>query len=140
MNRPFPARAVRSAARPTGSASTDRAGPTARRWLSRKALRLHAALLIVVPGCLAAGWFELTRALAGNELSWVYVFEWPLFAAFAGWMWWRLLREEEVSRPRPAGTADVAANEPADPQLEAWREYLARLHAQSPPGGPPEGF
>jgi len=60
------------------------------------------ALVIVVPGCLAAGWFELTRALAGNELSWVYVFEWPFFAAFACRLWWRLLHEEESPDAMPA--------------------------------------
>jgi hypothetical protein len=117
--------------------------PAWRRWLSRRALRLHVALLIVVPGCLAAGWFELTRALAGNQLSWVYVFEWPFFAAFSGRLWWRLLHEEEesssasFSAASAAGTGGPADDESADPQLRAWNEYLARLHAESPPGGPP---
>jgi hypothetical protein len=116
--------------------------PAERRWLSPRALRLHLALLLVVPCCLAAGLFELTRALAGNQLSWVYVFEWPFFAAFSGRLWWRLLHEEEgasasVSAASAAGTGGPAAEEPADPQLRAWNEYLARLHAESPPGGPP---
>ena len=113
--------------------------PAAGRWLSWRALRLHAALLVVVPGCLAAGWFELTRALAGNELSWVYVFEWPFFAAFAARMWWRLLGEGRDPGPAPSEPADATAGESPDPQLEAWRQYLARLHAESPPGGPPGG-
>jgi hypothetical protein len=116
--------------------------PAWRRWLCGRALRLHVALLIVVPCCLAAGLFELTRARAGNQLSWVYVFEWPFFAAFSGRLWWRLLHEEESSSAHfsaapVAGTSGPADDEPADPQLRAWNEYLARLHAESPPGGPP---
>jgi hypothetical protein len=123
------------------AASGSRAGPVNRRWRSRRAWRLHATLLVVVPGCLAAGWFELTRALAGNELSWVYVFEWPFFAAFAAHLWWRLLREGEDAGLAPTPrTPDAAGDGPPDPQLEAWNEYLARLNAQSPPGGPPEDY
>lgn len=112
------------------------------RWLSWHALRLHGTLLVVFPGCLAAGWFELTRALAGNELSWVYVFEWPFFAAFAAFLWWRLLHADERSAAdqggqRPAVPSPALSDQAADPQLQAWNEYLARLHAASPPGGPP---
>jgi hypothetical protein len=143
MSRPLPAETAGLTPEPPGLAP---GGPEPRRswrrWLSRRALRLHLALLIVVPGCLAAGLFELTRALAGNQLSWVYVFEWPFFAAFSGRLWWRLLHEEESSSASfgaapAAGAGGPADDEPADPQLRAWNEYLARLHAESPPGGPP---
>jgi DNA-binding transcriptional regulator of glucitol operon len=119
------------------------------RWLSRRALRLHLTLLITVPGCLVAGWFEFTRAQAGNELSWVYVFEWPFFAGFGCYMWWRLLHEDDDSRETrparkgaavasPASSPEGAASEKLpDPQLRAWNEYLARLQANDPAGGPP---
>jgi len=113
------------------------------RWLSKRAVRLHLTLLIVFPGCLAAGWFELTRAESGNGLSWVYVFEWPFFAAFAAYLWWRLLHPEDEHRAagpaKPARGAAVtsAGHQADDPELRAWNEYLTRLHAQSPPGGPP---
>lgn len=123
------------------------------RWLSGRALRLHAALLIVGGGCLYAGWFELSRARSGNELSWVYVFEWPIFAAFAGFIWWRALHEgnegNEGNEGKPASghaaaavtTAETGTN-PApgyggDEQLKAWQDYVARLNAEHPPGGPP---
>ncbi|MCL2582261.1 MAG: hypothetical protein FWE35_07380 [Streptosporangiales bacterium] len=109
------------------------------RWLSGRALRLHATLLVVAGGCLYAGWFELSRARAGNDLSWVYVFEWPFFAAFAALIWWRSLHEDKPRAPlapsaaAPAGPAEPAAD---DEQLKAWRDYVARLNAQHPPGGP----
>jgi hypothetical protein len=119
-------------------------GSFGRRWLSAGALRLHLTLLLVVPGCMAAGWFELTRARDGNELSWVYVFEWPFFAGFAIYLWWRLLHEGDSgsSRDTPAsehgaragatnaGNSDRPGEPAADPQLAAWNEYLARLHAK----------
>jgi hypothetical protein len=128
-------------------------------WLSGRALRLHATLLAVGGGCLYAGWFELSRARAGNELSWVYVFEWPFFAAFAAFIWWRALHEDNAARPAipapdhaeaaAAETADAVAADTGltetdaghadggDEQLKAWQDYVARLNAQHPPGGPP---
>jgi hypothetical protein len=39
----------------------------------------------------------LGRALQGNLLSWAYTFEWPFFAGYATWMWWRLVHEETAS-------------------------------------------
>jgi hypothetical protein len=137
-----------------------RSGPTASpvRWLSGRALRLHATLLVVGAGCLYAGWFELSRARAGNSLSWAYVFEWPFFAAFAAVIWWRTLHEDatklaDPAAPAPAAasttvtspanaTAEPTATAPAasasgDEQLDAWQDYVARLNSEHPPGGPP---
>lgn len=133
-----------------------------RRWLSGWALRLHVALLVVLPGCAAAFWIELARARAGNSLSWAYTLEWPLIGGFSGYLWWRLWHENDPEAPprrtdREAGAGDSAGARagtvtaaaagagtgrsgiPADdPELLAWNEYLARLHALDPPGGPPE--
>lgn len=33
------------------------------------------------------------RATGGNDLSWAYTFEWPFFAAYGVFMWWKLLHE-----------------------------------------------
>jgi len=44
-------------------------GLTSRRgtaWFSRRAVLLHLTTLVVVPGCLALGWWQLHRALSGN--------------------------------------------------------------------------
>ena len=76
-----------------------------RTWLSRRAILLHLVTLVAIAGFLALGWWQLTRALSGNTLSWVYTVEWPFFAAYAVYMWWRLLREQ--SEP-PAATAPPA--------------------------------
>ena len=111
-------------------------------WLSRRALKLHAVILIVVPGFMALCLWQLSRALGGNTLSWAYVFEWPLFAGYAIYMWWRLVHEAPEATPPPASAADAgggpdasAAADPAraahqekeDAELAAYNEYLAQL-------------
>src|ERR1039458_10062839 len=82
------------------------------RWFSRRAVLLHVEMIIVAPGCIAAGWWQATRALAGNELSWAYSVEWPVFALLAIAGWWHLIHEDpEAYRARraPAPAADEAA-------------------------------
>lgn len=122
------------------------------RWLSSRALGLHAAVLVVVPGCLLAGWWQLHVALGGNGLSWAYTFEWPAFAVIATVAWWHLVHEDPAQRevrlrpdlvaPTPTGPSDP--DDPDDPDLAppdqrlrvieaARREYqahLARLSAE----------
>jgi hypothetical protein len=116
-------------------------------WLSRRALRLHLVILVVVPAFMALCLWQLSRALDGNELSWAYVFEWPIFAAYAVYMWWRFVHEAPEGAATPAGgTDDVVSNgDPAaaarrgaeaerrasdDSELAAYNEYLARLARQ----------
>ena len=105
-------------------------------WFGRPALLLHATMLAGVAGCAAATWFEWTRALDGHEIAWVYCFEWPLFAVMGVYVWWKLLHEQPVrDRVARRRRADDAGDD--DPDLIAWREYLARQHAADPPAGPP---
>jgi integral membrane protein len=99
---------------PRGS-PTGRAARVQKRWFSRRALVLHLEVAIVAPGCAVAGWWQATRALAGNSLSWVYSVEWPVFALLAIAGWWYLIHEDpEVYRARkqrPAGGEDEAGGE-----------------------------
>ena len=48
-------------------------------------------LLLGIPLCVVLAIVELGRAFAGNRRSWVYVFEWPFFALFIGYMYWKLM-------------------------------------------------
>lgn len=113
----------------------------------RRVRRLNVTALVAIPACLAAGAFELSRALGGNQLSWVYAVEWPVIAGYAVYMWRRLVREPAGGDVPPGPPAADEAAEPgrddptrgADPELAAWQDYLARLHAEQPPGGPPGG-
>jgi hypothetical protein len=73
-------------------------------------------------------------------LAWAYAFEWPLFAVLGTGMWWRLLRAESrparrTPRRTPRRRPDPVAAD--DPDLVAWQDYLSRLNAADPPGGPP---
>ena len=132
-------------------------------WLSRRALKLHAVILIVVPGFLALCIWQILRATSGNELSWAYVFEWPFFAGYAVYMWWRIVHEvpEEpvvaqsnaavaapsdaapvgAPAPRPGGADDAAVDgsdnhdEDEDPELAAYNAYLAQLAARDKAAG-----
>ena len=80
-------------------------------WLSPRALRLHAVILIVVPAFLALCVWQITRALGGNSLSWAYVFEWPIFAGYAVYMWWRFVHEAAEGTP-----PEVSADDQTDDQ------------------------
>ena len=68
--------------------------PPAARWLSRRALIAHAALVIWVPGCAVATWWQVTVALSGDALGWVYSVMWPCLAVFAVVLWWNLVHDD----------------------------------------------
>jgi len=111
-------------------------------WLSRRAIKLHVVILIVVPAFLALCLWQISRALSGNTLSWAYVFEWPLFAGYAVYMWWRFVHEEAEDTPPAAaaaadagpGTSNAAAapeetaqEKEEDEEMAAYNAYLAQL-------------
>lgn len=79
------------------------------RWLSGRALRLHAALLIWFPGCLIAGWWQVNRAFDGNGLSYLYSVEWPVFAVVGAWGWWALIHTDPDTVGRRAQEHMAAA-------------------------------
>jgi len=117
-------------------------------WFSRRAITLHIVILIVVPAFLALCLWQVSRALGGNSLSWAYVFEWPLFAAYAVYMWWRFVHEAAQDESPPAAadtdpggpTATAAATSAPPPEtpeekkedadLAAYNDYLAQLAEQ----------
>jgi hypothetical protein len=67
-----------------------------RKYLTRRCVGLHAVVLVLVPAFLLAGWWQYRVALGGNELSWVYTVEWPLFAVYAVYIWWKLIHDEST--------------------------------------------
>ncbi len=113
---------------------------------------LHVVVALLVPACVVLTWWQVDRALSGNSLSWAYVFEWPFFACYGVFLWWRLTHRDDPARAgdgdRVGGgrpTAGASADGPAtpgaerpevwehlaeeDPELAAYNEYLAQLHA-----------
>jgi hypothetical protein len=108
---PEPSDPVRSGTRLTGS----------------EAVKLHLTLVAALALCIAAFLFEVRRALGGNELSWAYVFEWPLFAVFAVYMWWTTLHQNRRRR-RAAAKPKVVAPEHVD-MLIKWQQHQRAMAA-----------
>jgi DNA-binding transcriptional regulator of glucitol operon len=65
-----------------------------KRWFSRRAILYHFLLIVIVPGCLIAAWWQVHRAASGNTLSYAYSVEWPVFAIIAVIGWWQLIHED----------------------------------------------
>jgi len=102
-----------------------------------EAAKLHLTLAAGLALCVAAFWFEVKRALGGNELSWAYVFEWPLFAMFAVYMWWTTLHQSR-RRHRAQAKPKVVAPEHVD-MLIKWQQHLramAEAEAEAQRAGP----
>ncbi len=99
-----------------------------RRLRGADALRLHLTLAIGLAVCIGAFVIEVIRALDGNTLSWAYVFEWPIFAAFAIYMWWNLLHGQDGRRRRPTVPS-------VGPDGRA-RTEVPTAPATAPPAGP----
>jgi hypothetical protein len=92
--------------------------------LGAAAMKTHFTLVVGLALCIAAFSFELGRAEGGNELSWAYVFEWPLLAIFAIYMWWKLLHPGFTIR-RVREKAPLAPE--YEGMLHAWEEEVRRL-------------
>jgi hypothetical protein len=127
------------------------------RWLSRRAVSLHLAVLVLVPGCALAAWWQVTRAQDGNQLSYFYSVMWPGFGLLILCFWWTLIhtdyekvglkgmRRQQADMDAVDQDAAVAAS-PApdalrpevpvsaaeDPELAAYNARLADLAAQGP--------
>jgi len=131
-------------------------------WIAR-----HVLALVAIAGCLALGWWQFSRASGGNTLSWGYTFEWPVFAGFFAFLWFR---EVQLARRPPRPPADdaepddgagpgarpqrlpgapVTVGRPVriavapppdedDPELDAYNDYLAWLAAH--PGAGPADY
>jgi hypothetical protein len=127
------------------------------RWLSKRALALHLAVLIFVPGCAVAAWWQVNRAADGNQLSYLYSVMWPVFGLLGLTFWWVLIhtdydtvglkgtRQQQALSPCPeqvaapaspvvAGPAPEAPRSSADedPELAAYNARLSALAEKGP--------
>jgi hypothetical protein len=64
------------------------------RWFSRRAVFLHLGFLFSLPLCIAATWWQITRAEEGNDLSYLYSVMWPVFAILSVYFWWMFLHTD----------------------------------------------
>lgn len=86
-------------------------------WTKPRSLMLHALFVVVAGGCLIAFWWQVHRAMQGNDLSYLYSVEWPAIAVVVGIGWWQLVhdtpediaRRSEYHRRMRAASAEVVA-------------------------------
>lgn len=115
-----------------------------RRFFTPGWLGLHALAIVLCAAFLGFGWWQYDRAQAGNDRSWAYTFEWPIFSIFVIVMWIKMMRDElsgDETRQAPKVIEEPAAaavkrelirqHEAEDPSLAAYNRYLARLNAES---------
>ncbi len=113
-------------------------------FFSLRALALHLALLAWLGLCGFAAWWQVTRAFAGNSLSYLYSVEWPVFGVLGFVGWWALLHQEkstdeqddrrrkfEAEQRSQAQIARQLADQSEDPELAAYNDHLAAI-AQQP--------
>ena len=110
----------------SGAKGQSAPGESPHRMGGADAWRTHAVLLAGLALCALAFWFELGRAERGNTLSWAYVFEWPLLAVFAVYMWWKVLHEGTTPRRRRT-TPEPGLAPQYDGMLKAWQAHQVEL-------------
>ncbi len=120
------------------------------RWIAWHLLTLGA---MVTCGFLAAWQWNRAGSALGSAVNVGYGLQWPVFAVFFGWIWWRMLRMEIVKlreeAPEPAvGTAPATAppsgpspfvhrpgrvrpvSDADDPEVAEYNRMLAALAAR----------
>jgi hypothetical protein len=111
------------------------------RWLSPRSLALHLLLIVWIVGCSLAAWWQVGRAIQGNQYSYLYAVEWPVFAVAGVFGWWALLhtepataeareaRRQTEARLRAEAQAAKRHRDEEDPELAAYNDHLAALAA-----------
>jgi hypothetical protein len=134
---------------PQNQQSTPEEGAPRRRsrWLTRRALLAHLAIIIWFPGCLIAGRWQVSVALSGDHLAYLYSVEWPVFALFGLVAWWHLIHDDpetigakgllRLRAQHPESASATAAptrrREEEDEQLAAYNDFLEGLAAKDAP-------
>jgi len=93
------------------------------KYLTRRCIALHVVTFLLVSSFLLAAWWQYESARGGNALSWAYVFEWPAFAVYAVYMWWKLIHDQRTAFDRLwAARQHAAADAAGTPlyQIPGW--------------------
>lgn len=109
--------------------------PQRGQWRTKASCVAHALLVIWVPGCTIAAWWQVTVAMGGNGLAYLYAVEWPVFAVFGIVMWWNFIHDDPAAprraerrpgRVRDEARARMAAAD-GDEEWRAYNDYLGSL-------------
>lgn len=108
----------------------------------RRRPALIALVFLGAAGCMALAWWQWTRyeSTSGSFLNLGYALQWPMFAGFCVYAYYKFVRYEEA--PPPASSHDGLTEIPAgllperpkaatadddDPTLREYNAYLAEL-------------
>lgn len=124
-----------------------------KRLLTPRWIAFTLVVIVAVVAMFALAWWQWARyeSVGGSLQNLAYTVQWPLFAVFAVYLWWRLLRdagkEPEPVRPKPEDELPplapkvvsrpiplLAAPEPVDEELESYNRYLSQLSPPSEQG------
>jgi len=109
------------------------------KYLSRRALTLHLALVVWFGLCLVAAWWQVDQAILGNSLSYLYAIEWPSFAVLGIFGWYSLLNMEKITEHQEKARKEYEEKMRAeaqlarqveveeDPALAAYNDHLAEI-------------
>ncbi|MCH9701809.1 MAG: hypothetical protein K0U76_10560 [Actinomycetia bacterium] len=113
----------------------------------RRRPALIVLLIVAAGGCLALAWWQWTRfgSTSGNFQNLGYALQWPLFAGFCGYAYYKFVRYEEAppeppsyqavseipagllpERATPTSPHDDATNDD-EATLREYNAYLAEL-------------
>jgi hypothetical protein len=98
-------------------------GVTMAKYLTRRCIWLHAITVFLVSSFILAAWWQYGAARAGNGLSWAYTFEWPAFAVYVVYMWWKMIHDQRTGFDRLwAARQHAAADALGTPlhQIPGW--------------------
>ena len=82
---------------------------------------------MVACGFLAAWQWRRAGSAMGSAINVGYGLQWPAFAVFFGWVWWRMLRIE-LAKLREAAPVAVEAQAEAAPQAGSYEEPSPFVH------------
>ncbi|MEV2242337.1 hypothetical protein [Micromonospora sp. NPDC049891] len=95
-------------------------------WIAR-----HVAMVVLVTTFLGLGWWQVSRAAAGNAISWGYAVEWPIFAGFVVFVWWREVRHA-LRTVTPSGGDAAAPTSAGHPAVSAGSDGVPAPGAADP--------
>ncbi|CDO32730.1 hypothetical protein [Mycolicibacterium porcinum] len=107
----------------------------------RRRPALIALVCLGAAGCLALAWWQWTRyeSASGTFQNLGYALQWPMFAGFCFYAYYKFVRYEDAPPERPSGDVTeipagllperpkAAAADAVDRELSEYNAYLAEL-------------
>ncbi|WP_166905683.1 hypothetical protein [Mycobacterium sp. DL440] len=113
----------------------------------RRRPALIALVCLGAAGCLALAWWQWTRyeSASGTFQNLGYALQWPMFAGFCFYAYYKFVRYEDAPPERPSGDVTeipagllperpkAAATDAGDRELSEYNAYLAELAKSDQP-------